>query len=131
MFILCRTFYSFQPIKHPSQDILLDHSIWFISFLIFGISFAHTQTHIQWPNPKKNMVCGSVADPDPNPVPDPHVFGPPGSGSISQRYGSGSFYQPAKIVRKTLIPTIFDFLSLTNDVNVPSKSNKQKIKKKN
>jgi hypothetical protein len=30
---------------------------------------------------------GSVADPDP---PDPRVFGPPGSGSINQRYGSGS-----------------------------------------
>jgi hypothetical protein len=39
----------------------------------------------------------SVADPD------PRVFGPPGSGSISQRYGSGSgsFYHYAKIVRKT------------------------------
>ncbi len=53
----------------------------------------------------------SVADPDPNPDPDPpdqNVFGPPGSGSISQRYGSGSgsFYYHAKIVRKTLIPTI-------------------------
>jgi hypothetical protein len=37
-----------------------------------------------------------------NSVQDPHVFGPPGSGSISKRYefGSGSFYQPAKIVRK-------------------------------
>ena len=43
----------------------------------------------------------SVADPDP---PDPHVVGPPGSGSefISQRYGSGSgsgsgsFYHHAK-----------------------------------
>jgi hypothetical protein len=34
----------------------------------------------------------SVADPDPKP--DPYVFGPP-----------GSFYV-AKIVRKTLIPTI-------------------------
>jgi hypothetical protein len=35
----------------------------------------------------------SVADPDPNPdPPDPHVFGPPRSGSTSQRYGSGSFY---------------------------------------
>ncbi len=56
--------------------------------------------------------------------PDPHVFGPPGSGSgsISQRYGSGSgsgsgsFYHQAKKVRKTLIPTalwlLFDFLSL-------------------
>jgi hypothetical protein len=33
----------------------------------------------------------SVADPDPNQDPsDPHVFGPPGSGSgsISQRYGT-------------------------------------------
>ncbi len=28
-------------------------------------------------------LLGSVADPD------PHVFGPPGSGSMSQRYGSG------------------------------------------
>jgi hypothetical protein len=43
----------------------------------------------------------SVPDPDP---PDPHVFGPPGSGSISQRYGSGSFHHQAKIVRKILIP---------------------------
>jgi hypothetical protein len=36
----------------------------------------------------------------------------------------------AKIERKTLIPAVllllFDFLSLKNDVNVPSKSNKQK-----
>jgi hypothetical protein len=42
------------------------------------------------------IEASSVADPDP---PDPHVFGPPGS-------GSGSFYHHAKIVRKTLIPTI-------------------------
>jgi hypothetical protein len=53
----------------------------------------------------------SVADLDPNPdpdSPDPHVFGPPGSGSTSQRYGSGSgfFYHHAKTVRKTLIPTM-------------------------
>ncbi len=49
-----------------------------------------------------------VADPYPNPDPDPHVFGPPGSGYISQRHESrsGSFYHHAKIVRKTLIPTI-------------------------
>ncbi len=32
----------------------------------------------------KVVLC-SVGDPH------PHVFGPPGSGSISQRYGSGSF----------------------------------------
>ncbi len=46
----------------------------------------------------------SVADPD------PHVFGPSGLGSTNQMYvsgsGSGSFYHHAKIVRKTLIPTI-------------------------
>ena len=58
---------------------------------------------------------------------DPYVFGPSGSGSACQRYGS--FSHQAKIVRKTLIPTVlrtsFDFLSLKNDVNVPSKSTKQ------
>jgi hypothetical protein len=38
----------------------------------------------------------------------PYVFGPPGtgSGSFSQRYGSGSFNHQAKIVRKPLIPTV-------------------------
>ncbi len=79
----------------------------------------------------------SVPDPNTNPYPpDPHVFGPlgSGSGSTSQRYGSGSgsgsFYHQAKIVRKTLIlPVLWlllDFLSLKNDVNVPSKKYKQK-----
>jgi hypothetical protein len=53
-----------------------------------------TETHQV---PKKSAKCSisvtflspSVADPDP---PDPHVVGPPGSGSgsISQRHGSGS-----------------------------------------
>jgi hypothetical protein len=47
----------------------------------------------------------SVADPDSDPQ-DLYVFGPPGSesGSISTRYvsGSRSFYNQAKIVRKTL-----------------------------
>jgi hypothetical protein len=65
---------------------------------------------------KFTSVDSSVPDPNPDP-PDPHVFGPP---------GSGSFYQQAKIVRKPLIPTVCDFLPLKNDVNVPSKSNKQK-----
>jgi hypothetical protein len=40
-------------------------------------------------------IFASVPDPDPT---DPHVFGPPGS--ICQRYGSGSFYHQAKIVKK-------------------------------
>ncbi len=49
----------------------------------------------------------SVGDLNPDQL-DQYVFGPPGSesGSISQRYGSGSFYHQAKIVRKTLIPTV-------------------------
>jgi hypothetical protein len=52
-------------------------------------------------------VLTSVADSNPDPS-DPYVFGPPGSGSgyISQRHGSGSFYHQAKIVRKILIPTV-------------------------
>jgi hypothetical protein len=61
--------------------------------------------------------------PDPE---GPKTYG--SSGSISQR--SGSFYHQAKIVRKTWIHTVlsllYDFLSLKNDVNVSSKSKKQK-----
>jgi hypothetical protein len=78
------------------------------------------------PNLGPGWFCDNVTDPDPN------VFGPPGSGSgsISQRHGSGSFYHQAKIGRKTLIPTVllllFDFLSLKNDVNVHLKSNMKK-----
>jgi hypothetical protein len=34
-----------------------------------------------------SAVLGSVGDP----VPVPHVLGPPGSGSIRRKYGSGSF----------------------------------------
>jgi hypothetical protein len=47
-------------------------------------------------------AVGSVPDPDP---PDPHVFGPPGSVSVSKKYGSGSgsgsrsFNHAAKILR--------------------------------
>jgi hypothetical protein len=44
------------------------------------------------------ITLTSVADPDPNPS-DPYVSGPQGS-------GSGSFYHQAKIVSKTLIPTV-------------------------
>ncbi len=57
----------------------------------------------------KRRVHTSVPDPYPNQDPlDPHVFQPPGSGSTSQRYGSGSgsFYHQAKLVKKTLIPTV-------------------------
>jgi hypothetical protein len=48
---------------------------------------------------------------------DPYVFGP-------ARSGSGFFHHQAKILRKTLISTVlqllYEFLSLKNDVNVPS-----------
>jgi hypothetical protein len=43
-------------------------------------------------------------------VADPDVFGPPGSGSVNTRYGtgygSGSFCHHTKIVRKTLVPIV-------------------------
>jgi hypothetical protein len=63
------------------------------------------------------ISSSSVADPD------PHAFGPPGSGSNSQIYGSGSFYHHAKIGSKKNLDsyyfvTLFDFLSLKKDVNV-------------
>jgi hypothetical protein len=51
-------------------------------------------------SPEKIMIFLSVADPD------PYDFGPPGSGSVRQRYGSGSFYHKVKIVRKTMIPAV-------------------------
>jgi hypothetical protein len=84
------------------------------------------------------FAFGSV--PDPNP--DPHVFRPPGSGSgsIPLTSGSGSgrpknmwiriLLSSSKNIIKILdyycFVTSFGLLSLKNDVNVPSKSNKQK-----
>jgi hypothetical protein len=77
-------------------------------------------------------VSVSVADPDPNPepdLPDPHVFGPPGS-------GSGSFYHQAKKNKKNhdsyCFVTFFLFFIFENDVQIPSKSNnkQKKIDKK-
>ncbi len=69
----------------------------------------------QWPGTP--ILESSVADPDPS---DPYVFGPPLSRSqtTSQRYGLGSrsgsgfFYQQAKKVWKTLIPTVLWILFL-------------------
>ncbi len=63
-----------------------------------------------------SQCCGSRSD----------CFGPS---------GSGSFHHREKIVRKTLISIVLwllfdDFLSSINDVNVPSKSIKQKTLKK-
>ena len=47
--------------------------------------------------------------------------------SVRQMYGSGSFYHQAKIVRKTLIPTVS---SLLYAFFSSPKSNKQKLRKK-
>jgi hypothetical protein len=86
-----------------------------LSRLVRGIHCAARTCHLS----------ARVTDPDPS---DPHAFGPPGSGSICQR--SGSVYHQAKIVRKTPIPNVlwllWDILSMKDDLNVPSKSNKQK-----
>jgi hypothetical protein len=85
-----------------------------------------------------NIISSTGQYPDPDP-PDLHVFVPPGFGSISHMYAPDLYpasdpdFDPclqAKKVRKTLILLFCDFfwnfLSLKNYVNVPSKSNKQK-----
>jgi hypothetical protein len=51
------------------------------------------------------IVFSSVGDSDPQD--SPHVFGPPGSGSISQRYGSGSRSLPFNI---KMLSGLKDFL---------------------
>jgi hypothetical protein len=57
--------------------------------------------------PQRHLRCDRVVDPD------PYVYGPP-----------GSYHQQAK--KTTILWLIFYFLSLKTDVNLPSKSNKQK-----
>jgi hypothetical protein len=61
-------------------------------------------------------------------------FLPPGSGSVSHSYGSGSRSDPSIIKKNSkknpLIPTVllrlYDFLSLKKYVNITSERNKQK-----
>jgi hypothetical protein len=84
----------------------------FVSFIMFKFSIMEKFDMLIWksssvPDPNPDPNPDSNPDPNPDP-PDPHVFGPHGSGSISQRYGSGSgsFYHEANIVRKTLISTV-------------------------
>ncbi len=48
-----------------------------------------------------HIYKAGVADTDPE---DSYVLGPPGS--ISPRYGSGSFDHQATVVRKLSIPTV-------------------------
>jgi hypothetical protein len=52
---------------------------------------------------KKNLFL-NISDE----VSDSDVFRPPGSRSVCTSYGtgSGSFYHPAKLVRKTFIPPV-------------------------
>ena len=82
------------------------------------------------------MVSISVPDPDLNP--DPHVYGLPDTDPDPLVRGvdldldpSIILHHQAKIIRKTLIFNVLclllDFLSSKNDVNVPLKSNKQKL----
>ncbi len=47
------------------------------------------------------ISLGSVADPNPDPT-DTHVFGPPGSGSISHRYRIRILLSLSKNSKKTL-----------------------------
>jgi hypothetical protein len=105
------------PLKHLQRQTLANHGV-----------------EMGWDGQLWTWVRGSWSSgiafsvPDP---PDPRVFWPPGSGSTSQRYGSGSvsgsFYHLEKILRNlesNYFMSLFDFLSLKNNVNIPSKSNK-------
>ncbi len=56
-----------------------------------------------------------------------HVFGPPESGSVSQRYRSGSFYHQAKIERKPWFILFCDFLSF----NLQKVKSRKILRKKN
>jgi hypothetical protein len=81
--------------------------------------------------PELKRLPDSVADPDP----DPHVFGPPGSGSTSQiwirillwiRILPSACKNSKENLDSYYFVTLFEFLSLKNYVNVASKSNEQK-----
>ncbi len=77
------------------------------------------------------LRVGSVADSNPS---DPYVLGllDPDSDPLVRRIRSGSIpLSSSKNSKKTLdsfcfFILLFDFLSLKNDINVPSKRNKQK-----
>ncbi len=97
----------------------------------------HLQLHnnkifiITW-NTRKNQKS-SVADPDPKPS-DPYVFRSPGSGSSSQRYGSGSgsFYHQANLDSYCFVTSFWLFIfEKWYKYKVSSKSNKQKYFLKN
>jgi hypothetical protein len=70
---------------------------------------------------KSISVGCSVADPDPNQDPDPHVFW-----ASRIRILLSSCENSKKNLDSYYFVTLFDFLSLNNYVNVATKSNKQK-----
>jgi hypothetical protein len=69
-------------------------------------------------------------DPDPDPYWSPASTSGSGSGSVKNEYGSETLLSLCKNNKKNLesycFVSLFDFSSLKNNVNVPSKSNKQK-----
>jgi hypothetical protein len=101
-------------------DEIINIVITLPSILLYNTTFIENLVETDWQDKQGTeladaiylMVNCSVADTDLNSDPEPHVFGPPGSGPISQRYGfgsgsgSGSFSHQAKIVRKPLISTV-------------------------
>jgi hypothetical protein len=68
-----------------------------------GVSQAGCQPMIDTLSTYFCKLSSIFADPDPQ---DPYVCWALGSGSISARYGSGSFHFQTKKVSKTLIPTV-------------------------
>ncbi len=97
---------------------------------ILGIYINRSQTHEcrnwDWGHAIPSPGI-SVPDPD---LPDLLVRGMNPDPDLDLDPDPSKFYHHAKIIGKTLNSTIlwlfFDFLSLKNDVNVASKSNKQK-----
>jgi hypothetical protein len=54
---------------------------------------------------RQSAFVSSVADPNPD-LPDPLIFGPPGSGSITQRYGSGSEFLSNLIRQSAFVSSV-------------------------
>ncbi len=96
--------------RNPNPSLMPRRSA---SFRVRYVDTHYAQSKIQIKIHKKPQwyPLPSVADPDPHP--DPYVFGPHGyeSWSVSHKHGfgsksgSGSFYHHVKIVRKTVICT--------------------------